>query len=142
MVVSEQPLRLSELSNALSTRENTEDYSSKRVLYPSLVEELCGTLLTFDRDSKGTRDDPLLKLAHKSIQDFFLEDPKSLDVPDNLSRFFTSLDCANREMGLICLTYLNYARYKKPTDISKILANDQRREHSFLRYAARFWFSI
>ena len=140
MVVATQPLHLSELLNALSTRNGAHDYSRKRAPNPQRVEELCGALLTFDRISKGSQDDPLIKLAHKSIQDFFLEDPKCHNIPNNLSRFFVNPDAANQEIGLVCLTYLNYARYQKPTIVSEILTNDPESEHAFLKYAARFWF--
>ena len=140
LVVAQQPLRLSELSNALSTRNNAEDFSHTRVPNMSLVEDLCGTLVKFDRSSKGSQEDPLLKLAHKSIQDFFFEDPQSIDVPNNLSQFFVSLGPASQDMGLVCLTYLSYLRYQKPIDVSKILGNDAKQEHAFLKYAARFWF--
>ena len=140
LVVAEQPLHLSELLNALSTRDSATDYVEKRTPRPELVGNLCGALLTFDHVSKGSEDDPLLKLAHKSIQDFFLENPASLNVPDNLSQYFVNPDTANQEMGLVCLTYLNYARYQKPLGVSQILKNDREREHAFLSYAARFWF--
>lgn len=138
MTVAEQPLHLSELSNALGIRKGAEDHSDKRVPKLPLIEDLCGQLVIFDRVSKGSQRDPLLKLAHKSIQDFFLQDPESLNIPDDLCQFFINLQSANLEIGQACLTYLGYARYQKPIDILAILENDPK-EHAFLKYAATFW---
>jgi hypothetical protein len=139
LTVAEQPLRLSELSNALGIRKGAEDHSDKRVPKLPLIEDLCGQLVIFDRVSKGSQTDPLLKLAHKSIQDFFTQDPKSLNIPDDLCQFFINLQSANLEIGQTCLTYLGYARYQKPIDILAILENGAK-EHAFLKYAATFWF--
>jgi hypothetical protein len=140
LTVAEQPLRLSELSNALGIRKDAEDHSSKRVPKLPLIEDLCSPLVIFDRVSKGSQRDPLLKLAHKSIQDFFIQDPESLNISDDLRQFFINLHSANLEIGQACLTYLGYARYQKPIDILAILENDPEEEHAFLKYAATFWF--
>jgi hypothetical protein len=139
LVVAEQPLHLSELSNALGIREGADYYSAGRVPKLPLIEELCSHLVIFDRASKGNQGDPLLKLAHKSVQDFFIQNPDSLEmpIPDGLRQFFVNQKLANLEMGKACLTYLNYKRYLKPLDDIKILYEDG---HAFLRYAATFWF--
>lgn len=68
LVVAEQPLHLSELSNYLGIREGAEDFSAKRIPKLALIEDLCSHLVVFDRVSKGNDKDPLLKLAHKSVQ--------------------------------------------------------------------------
>lgn len=139
LVVAEQPLHLSELSNYLGIREGAEDFSAKRIPKLALIEDLCSHLVVFDRVSKGNEKDPLLKLAHKSVQDFFSQDPDSLDmpVPDDLRKFFVNEGLANLEMGKACLTYLRYKRYLSPLEDLK-LVNEE--DHAFLKYAATFWF--
>jgi hypothetical protein len=139
LVVAEQPLHLSELSNALGIREGAEDYSAQRVPKADLIEDLCAHLVTFDRTSSGSEKDPLLKLAHKSVQDFFNQDPDSLalPVPVGLRPFFVIQEVANLEVGKACLTYLSYTRYREPLRDFKLLLED---DHAFLRYAATFWF--
>jgi hypothetical protein len=139
LVVAEQPLHLSELSNGLGVREGAENHSAKRVPKLALIEDLCSHLVIFDRTSRGNEKDPLLKLAHKSVQDFFNLNPDSLDIPIpvGLRQFFVDQEAANLEVGRACLTYLNYTRYLKPMDDLKILDEG---DHAFLRYAATFWF--
>lgn len=132
-----QPLHLSELSHALSTATGLTDYSPKRVPRLQLIEELCSNLIVFDRTSKGSKNDPLLKIAHKSIQEFFLQDPDSLDIPDHLRQYFVSAPVANLELGQACLRYLCFGRYHQPQDISTIIENES---HAFLRHAATFWY--
>jgi hypothetical protein len=131
-----QPLHLSELSHALATTAGLTDYSSKKVPRLQLIEELCSNLVVFDRTSKGSESDPLLKIAHKSIQDFFLQDPNSLGVPDDLRQYFVSGPAANLELGHSCLAYLRYVRYHQPQDVSTIIEPE---DHAFLRHAATFW---
>jgi hypothetical protein len=131
-----QPLHLSELSHALATVPGSTDYSSKGVPRLNLIQELCSNLVVFDDRSKGSESDPLLKIAHKSIQDFFLQDPDSLEIPDDLRQYFVSVSATNLELGQSCLAYLGYRRYHQPQDVSTILEN---KDHAFLRHAATFW---
>lgn len=131
-----QPLHLSELSHALAAAAGVTDFSSKRVPRLQLIEELCSNFVVFDRTSKGSESDPLLKIAHKSIQDFFRQDPDSLDAPESLRQYFVSAPVANLELGLSSLTYLSFARYHQPRDVSTIVENG---DHAFLRHAATFW---
>jgi hypothetical protein len=102
-----------------------------------LIEELSSNLIVFDRTSKGSQNDPLLKIAHKSIQEFFLQDPDSLDIPEHLRQYFVSTQDANLELGQACLGYLGFKRYHQPQNISTILENES---HAFLRHAATFWY--
>jgi len=132
-----QPLHLSELSHALATATGLTDYCSKRVPRLQLIEELCSNLIVFDRTSKGSKNDPLLKIAHKSIQEFFLQDPDSLDIPEHLRQYFVSTAVANLELGRACLGYLCFRRYHQPQDVSTIIKNES---HAFLRHAATFWY--
>ncbi|KAH8703540.1 hypothetical protein BGW36DRAFT_354957 [Talaromyces proteolyticus] len=136
VVAADQPLRLSELSHALGTIGFATDFSTKNLRKVELIEDLCSNLIVFDRSSNGTETDPALKVAHKSIQDFFLEDPTELKAPENLQKYFVSRSVANRELGEACLTYLSYERYNKPQDIMSIVTQE---DHAFLRHAALFW---
>jgi len=132
-----QPLRLSELSHAVAASSGGPDYSTTRLPKLELIQELCSSLVVFDRTSKGGEDDPLIKVAHKSIQDFFLQDPDSLDLPnDYVRQYFVSTSAANLELGQSCLEYLSYGRYLQPQDISLILDNP---DHAFLQHAAALW---
>ncbi|KAH0563098.1 hypothetical protein GP486_002340, partial [Trichoglossum hirsutum] len=115
-----------------------EDHSSMRVPWSSLVEDLCAPLVIFDRGSKGCQKDPVLKLSHKSVQDFFTEIP-TLGIPDTLHKYSVNLKTADLEFGHICLTYLSYARYQKAQDVL-VLLDEGSEEHAFLKYAATFWF--
>lgn len=137
LVASVQPLRLSELSHALAATTRSTDYSPKRVPILSLVEELCSNLVSFDRSVKGGAQDPVLKFAHKSIQDFFLLDGATMDAPRDVQRFFTTFESANMELGQACLQYLSYRRYDVPHEVPILIQNS---EHAFLRYAAIYWF--
>jgi hypothetical protein len=140
LVFALQPLHLSELSNALGVRPGAQDFSSKALPKAGLIEEICGPMVVFDRVSKGSKDDPLIKLAHKTVQEFFVQDPASLGVPEELRRFFTDQQSASLDIGQTCLTYLSYARYQEPLNILDILKNDRSNDHAFLKYAATFWF--
>jgi hypothetical protein len=128
------------MRNALGVRIDAEDYSPGRIPKKGLVEELCGPLVDFERRSEESEHDPVLRLSHKSVQDFFLQDPASLGVTDTLAKYFIHEQAANLEVGRLCLTYLTYARYHRDLDIANILRDDPNNEHAFLRYAATFWF--
>ena len=141
LIVAQQPLRLSELSNALAIRLDANDYSRDRVPRLSLIQDLCGHFVTFDYSKRGSSHDPLLKLAHKSIQDFFLKDPTTLEgVPQELRKFFVELKSGHSEVGRYCLAYLSYSRYQDPLTVSATLDSITAEGHEFLNYAATFWF--
>jgi hypothetical protein len=141
LVVAEQPLHLSELSNALGIRENSEDYSPKRIPRRDLIESLCSHLVIFDRTIRGRENDPLLKFTHKSVKDFLLHDPHEFDVTKSLYPFFVSPEAGNLEVGRACVRYLSYDRYQNPQDhLCVFFDNDPDGEHAFLKYAATFWF--
>lgn len=137
VVAADQPLRMSEISHALAAVGPVADFSKKNLRKVEVIEDLCSNLIIFDRSSRATENDPVLKVAHKSIQDFFLEDPARLgDVPENLWEYFVSKKVANRELGEACLTYLSYERYNKPQDVMSVATHE---DHAFLRHAALFW---
>ncbi|ORY04110.1 hypothetical protein BCR34DRAFT_604961 [Clohesyomyces aquaticus] len=133
-----QPLRLRELTHALAASKGTSDYSERSLPRMELIEELCSNLIKFDRGTNGTDDDPVLKVIHKSVQDFFLQNPESLDLPDaSLRQYFVTSEAANLELGQSALSYLSYVRYNRPQDVSALMKN---KEHAFLQHAAIFWY--
>ncbi|KAF2878452.1 hypothetical protein BDV95DRAFT_22417 [Massariosphaeria phaeospora] len=137
VVGATQPMRLSEFQHALAATKGMLDFSQGSLPKPELIEELCSNLIVFDRTSKGTHNDPLLKVAHKSVQDFFVQDPDTLDLPDkSLKQYFVSYAHANLELGQAALSYLSYQRYNEPQDIPTLLKHE---DHAFLRHAAVFW---
>ena len=137
IVGAAQPLRLSEIAHAVAAASSASDeFSPKRVPRLELIEELCSNLVIFDRSSKGSESDPMLKIAHKSIQDFFQQDPATLKAPNDLHQYFVSSAAANLELGRASLAYLNYGRYRQKQDLSALLDLP---DHAFLKHAATFW---
>ncbi|KAF1989338.1 hypothetical protein K402DRAFT_401992 [Aulographum hederae CBS 113979] len=133
-----QPLRLSELSHALGTRKGIKRFSRGSIPKSIIIEEICGSLVTFDRTAKGSENDPLLKLSYHTVQEFFDQDPTTIDVPAKLHKFFVDKEEAHNEIGDMCLTYLCYERYQSPT--LDVLEDGLDGDHAFLNYAATFWF--
>ena len=136
IVGAAQPLSLSELRHALGAARGGTDYSPKSLPEPELIKQLCSNIVLFDYTSKGSESDPVLKIAHKSIQDFFFQDPNSLGIREDLRQYFVSIPVANLELGRASLAYLNYVRYHQPQDITTIIETEH---HAFLRHAATFW---
>lgn len=137
VVASVQPLKLSEISHALAAATTeSPHFSPRRVPSPELIEKLTSNLIVFDRSTKGCENDPLLKFAHKSIQDFFVQSAESVEAPVDLRKYFRSPEDAHLEMGRACLQYLSYSRYQQPNDVTKVILN---KDHCFLQYAAAFW---
>ncbi|KAI9155258.1 Vegetative incompatibility protein [Paramyrothecium foliicola] len=134
-----QPITLDEAIDALAVRQGAEDYDPDlRPRQVEMINELCAPLLTFD-GSEETNKNPVLKLYHKTVEDFFLQDPDELRVGNHLRKFFKTRRDINVELGLQCLTYLSYHRYTKSLNLEEIVHNPPK-EHAFLRYAATFWF--
>lgn len=122
-----------------------KDHTPYRRRSLKIVTELCGPLVFNDELTKGgSKKNPILKLCHKSVQDFFLQNPDSItgmEKSPHLHKYFVTPDQANLELGLDCLTYLSYERYQKPgLDLSSLCSKDTVPEdHAFLLYAATFW---
>ncbi|KAF2264298.1 hypothetical protein CC78DRAFT_533359 [Lojkania enalia] len=132
-----QPLRLSELRHAIAATKALVDYTPQWLPKADVIERLCCNLIVFDRRGKGHDVDPYLKVAHKSIQDFFQEDPDTLELTDNkVRKYFVLASEANLMLGQSSLSYLRYLRYNQPRDVDTILDDDN---HSFLKHAATFW---
>lgn len=95
LVASFQPLRLSELSEALAVE--TSHSSSQLPPSPpesSLLEDLCSGLVVFDRSLPGCSEDPLLRFSHKSVHDFFLQSPE----PEEMERLGVPIDTATQAL--------------------------------------------
>ncbi|KAK3322628.1 hypothetical protein B0H66DRAFT_211189 [Apodospora peruviana] len=137
LVIVAQPLSLHELLDALAIGPNSEDYSADRVPRRDLIQDLCGSFITFDRSTRGTETNPVVKLGHKSVQDLLFGDPEKLDVPSHLRKYFMAEKIADLEMGRNCLTYLKYKRYWTLSGPPENFETDP--DHAFLRYAAVFW---
>lgn len=135
IVTAAQPLHLSELSHALAMGPRLIDLPVKRIPRLQLIEELCSNLVILDRNTKGSDTDPLVKIAHKSIQEFFQQDPDLLEIPQELRQYFVS-QAAKLEIGSACLQYLNLSRYQRYQDVGSILQSE---DHAFLKHAATFW---
>jgi hypothetical protein len=114
------------------------------------IHDLCGSLLLFDRSSEQDKDNPRVKLFHKTVQDFLLQDPQDLPIDKSFShveeftlkemkKFFIDTSEGSVKVGLNCMTLLQYRRYRSFSAVKAIL-DDNSTEDAFLKYAAAFWF--
>lgn len=114
------------------------------------INDLCGSLLLFDRSSEQDKTNPKVKLFHKTIQDFLLQDPQDLPIGKSFShmeefrlkemkKFFVDPLEGCMSVGLNCMTLLQYRRYQS-FSAAKAILDDSSAEDAFLRYAAAFWF--
>ncbi|RWA08635.1 hypothetical protein EKO27_g6478 [Xylaria grammica] len=138
---AQQTMSVDELVDALAIRPGSRDYDVSRLPKEELIRDLCGSLITIEQQILESRQSPLIKFCHKSVKDFFQQDPKTwnLGVDESLHKYFVTPSNANEELGLDCLTYLSYGRYSKHIDLG-FLDSVIPQEHAFLRYAATFWF--
>lgn len=98
----------------------------------------------FDKPGHGDQsDNPLLRLCHKTVEEFFRQNPDDIDLKSaKLRRYFVKSERANESVGLDCLTYLQYDRYQQADIVLRLdsmLRKPVPREHAFLAYAATFW---
>lgn len=130
-----------ELVDALAIRRGSQDYSASRLPKEELIRDLCGSLIIVEEHASEPNRSQIIKFCHKSVKDFFQQDPKTsdLDVDESLYKYFVAPSNAHEEIGLDCLTYLMYGRYSKHMDLG-FLDGTIPKEHAFLRYAATFWF--
>ncbi|KAK5635789.1 hypothetical protein RRF57_011501 [Xylaria bambusicola] len=139
---AQQTISVDELVDALGIRRESQDYSTLRLPKEELIHDLCGSLIVIEQCTAGTRGhSSLVRFCHKSVKDFFQQDPKTCDfgVNESLHKYFVAPSNAHEEIGLDCLTYLMYSRYAKHIDLG-FLDSTIPKEHAFLRYAATFWF--
>ena len=143
LIAAAQSISLDEIRNVLAVAPGAKDHDSRRVPFTKDIENLCSPLVTFEKPREGDADDnPLLKLCHKTVEDFFLQDPDSLDMDpkSNLRKYFVTYKRANEAMAIDCLNYLQYKQYESPTlKVGTILSKPIAKEHAFLPYAAMFW---
>ncbi|KAI0192806.1 hypothetical protein F4808DRAFT_362548 [Astrocystis sublimbata] len=138
---AQQTMSVDELLDALAIKRGSKDYSASRLPKEELIHELCGSLVIVEERITGSTRTQLVRFCHKSVRDFFRQDPKTsdLDVDESLHKYFVTPSAAHEEIGLNCLTYLMYGRYSKHMDFG-FLDKNIPKEHAFLRYAATFWF--
>ncbi|KAI0099814.1 hypothetical protein GGR51DRAFT_564649 [Nemania sp. FL0031] len=136
-----QAVSIDELVDALAIQRGSKDYSASRLPKEELIRDLCGSLIIIEQHASDSSRSPFVKFCHKSVKDFFQQDPNTddLGVDSSLHKYFVALSNANEEIGLDCLTYLMYSRYSKHIDL-RFLKSTIPKEHAFLRYAATFWF--
>ncbi|KAJ5746108.1 hypothetical protein N7520_011290 [Penicillium odoratum] len=146
--VARKSITWNELCNALAIRRGASDHSAGRQPHEEQVYRLCGSLLSFDRSSKGSEHNPTVKFYHKTISDFLRQNPDDLLMEKSFSqdqhkfplirKFFIDPISASAQIGLDCVTLLQYQRYKSFKDIPNALGCDKI-EDAFLKYAASFW---
>lgn len=143
---SVQSMTWSELRGALAIRRGATNHSAALEPHENKIHGLCGSLLVFDRSSKENEDNPKVKFCHKTIADFLKQDPDDLflDIsscpnPAKLRAFFVDPTNAATQIGLDCLTLLQYDCYKQLENVKTVL-EDNMLANAFLKYAAAFWF--
>lgn len=143
MILAEafRPMSSEELRDLLAVRSNAKDYAESRTSSIKTILELCAPLVSVGKPSRSASpENATLKLCHKSVHDFFRQDVKNIKNPD-LHKFFATSRKADEELGMNCVTYLQYKRYQDPgLDLPSLLSKiPVPRDHAFLRYAATFW---
>lgn len=143
LIAAAQSISLDEIRNILAVAPDAEDHDPRRVPFTKDIENLCTPLVTFGKPREGDdEDNPLLRLCHKTVEDFFLQSPEnlSMDHRSKLRKYFVTYKQANEAIAMDCLSYLQYKRYESPTlDLAAIISKPIAKEHAFLPYAATFW---
>jgi hypothetical protein len=132
-----QPLTLSEVCDTLGVREGPTDYNEKNQPRKALTEQLCCPFIILDRSRKGNAVDPVLRFFHKSIKDFFVQDPELLSVRDEREILFAIPEKGSVFKTQLCIRYLSYGRHIELFDL-QALVKDQVEERWFPRYSALF----
>ncbi|KAJ5170918.1 uncharacterized protein N7500_003701 [Penicillium coprophilum] len=151
LITAVQPITWNELCNALAIRTGAKDHLKGNEPREQQIHSLCGSWLLLDTSSNDSKNNQKIRLGHKTIQDFLTQDAQDLLInpsirqmeQDNLARiqkFFVNSNEAFRQGGRDCLTFLTYKRYESFATAKAVLADENNREHSFLKYAAAFWF--
>ncbi|CAI7657657.1 unnamed protein product [Penicillium glandicola] len=151
LITTVQPITWNELCNALAIRTGAKDHLKGNEPREQQIHSLCGSWLLLDSSSNDDKNNQKIRLGHKTIHDFLTQDSQDLLIDqsiremeqDNLARiqkFFVHSHDAFRQVGRDCLTFLHYKRYESFATAGTILEDENNREHSFLKYAAAFWF--
>ncbi|KAA8907989.1 ankyrin repeat-containing domain protein [Sphaerosporella brunnea] len=104
VICARRPMNISELEEAATIVVGQKFWKepSIKLNWPKL-SKLCGNLLTWD-DSDGT-----IFLAHHSVLQFL----QTCASTTSIARFHFKLCEADRHLGEICITYLNFADFEK-----------------------------
>jgi len=104
VICARRPMSISELEEAATIKVGQKLWKEPpiKLSWPTL-SKLCGNLLAFD-DSNGS-----ISLAHHSVLQFL----QSCKTIPSIDKFHFQLDVADRYLGEICITYLNFADFKK-----------------------------
>ena len=85
-----------------------QDHSAGRMRTKETLLKLC-TPFVVSNTQDGTSD-PTIRLQHKSLRDFIVQDPRSIDfVTEDCYDFFINARLAHAEIGKRCITYLSYS---------------------------------
>ena len=135
VILAAQPMTFNELLDLLAIKID-EEPSNRRRRTKSVVISACSPFVEVDYDSDFVN--PTLRLVHKSIGDFLIQDPTKIDyVTKDCYKFFVSHKEGNANLGRYCLTYLSYHRYSDCPALDLESADSS--EHGFLKYASVFW---
>ncbi|KAA8893899.1 hypothetical protein FN846DRAFT_764978, partial [Sphaerosporella brunnea] len=104
VICARRPMNISELEEAATIVAGQKFWKepSIKLNWPKL-SKLCGNLLTWD-DSDGT-----IFLAHHSVLQF----QQTCASTPSIAQFHFELCDADRQLGEICITYLNFADFEK-----------------------------
>jgi hypothetical protein len=117
----------------------------RRTQYTIYAAHSCYLIVPRDRTSN-----PKVKLFHKTIQDFILQDPQDLPIDKSFSHveeftlkemknFFVDTSEGSVKVGLNCMTLLQYRRHQS-FSAAKAILDGKNTENAFMKYAAAFWF--
>lgn len=97
--VSKRPLTLAELREALATEPLQEDWKAERQMNDmEKAVACCGNLIIVDEEEQTVH------FTHSSVKQYLLS-----DAVDKLLRSYkVDLEEANADIGLVCVTYLNF----------------------------------
>ncbi|KAF4910702.1 Vegetative incompatibility protein HET-E-1 [Colletotrichum fructicola] len=134
LVTAEQSLTVTAVIDALSVDYRAREYNRRRreKQGEELIRELCGPLVDLD---------PVVRFCHKSVRDYLKQDPEgNTKIDKSIRKFFVpGSQKANSHLGMDCLAYLVHNSYNEFQSLDFLLGN-KAEGHSFLRYAATFWF--
>lgn len=139
VALATQPMTFNELVDLLSI-EIDQEPSPARQRKKTIILSACTPFVELDDGDDYLN--PTVRMAHKTVGEFLIQDPATLDFVDqDCHKFFVKVEEGNLELGKKCLTYLSYKRYSSPEDLS--ILGDFRKvteQHPFLIYAALFWY--
>lgn len=143
LVAAKQSLTFGELMDALSVKLESPNNQRSRLRQPDEIRNLCGPLITLETRDEDAVESHIVKFYHKTIKDFLLQDPDVLkleSIETDSRKYFVTKEDAQREMGMLCLSYLMDQQYSECQDLETLVQSvDKDKDQAFLRYAATFW---